>query len=307
MDDERVWTGRVQMRTGQNTTTSLIKRARQIEEAAKTERLQEREDLRKEVESFVADPESWREYLRTVVDYPSRAPEEVVALTRYRLDLGLERLPRLMCLEELAAAGRAPREGAEGVELTATSAMGPKLDKTTLFAIEDTVATDGPTTRSPASKSRKVDTSDPEAMDAFVAAAGKCDLDALTPQAEYVVSVCYGLDFEDDPVPPLPPARTAAELYEALERVGQSVDEVQRKIDAALSNPHRARRAVKKGARPPKETDDGKSRSHDPKVIGRRDAEKRLGPRAPTKEELSRMTADDVAKAVRHRRKGHRS
>lgn len=295
------------MRTGQNTTTSLIKRARQIEEAAKTERLQEREDLRKEVESFVADPESWREYLRTVVDYPSRAPEEVVALTRYRLGLGLERLPRLMCLEELAAAGRAPREGAEGVELTATSAMGPKLDKTTLFAIEDTVATDGPTTRSPASKSRKVDTSDPEAMDAFVAAAGKCDLDALTPQAEYVVSVCYGLDFEDDPVPPLPPARTAAELYEALERVGQSVDEVQRKIDAALSNPHRARRAVKKGARPPKETDDGKSRSHDPKVIGRRDAEKRLGPRAPTKEELSRMTADDVAKAVRHRRKGHRS
>lgn len=295
------------MRTGQNTTTSLIKRARQIEEAAKTERLQEREDLRKEVESFVADPESWREYLKTMVDYPSRAPEEVVALTRYRLGLGLERLPRLMCLEELDAAGRAPREGAEGVELTATSAMGPKDDKTTLFAIEDTVATDGPTTRSPASKSRKVDTSDPEAMDAFVAAAGKCDLDALTPQAEYVVSVCYGLDFEDDPVPPLPPARTAAELYEALERVGQSVDEVQRKIDAALSNPHRARRAVKKGARPPKETDDGKSRSHDPKVIGRRDAEKRLGPRAPTKEELSRMTADDVAKAVRHRRKGHRS
>lgn len=295
------------MRTGQNTTTSLIKRARQIEEAAKTERLQEREDLRKEVESFVADPESWREYLRTVVDYPSRAPEEVVALTRYRLGLGLERLPRLMCLEELDAAGRVPREGAEGVELAATSAMGPKLDKTTLFAIEDTVATDGQTTRPPSPKSRKVDTSDPEAMDAFVAAAGKCDLDALTPQAEYVVSVCYGLDFEDDPVPPLPPARTAAELCEALERVGQSVDEVQRKIDAALSNPHRARRAVKKGARPPKETDDGKSRSHDPKVIGRRDAEKRLGPRAPTKEELSRMTADDVAKAVRHRRKGHRS
>lgn len=295
------------MRTGQNATTSLIRRARQIEEAAKTERLRERDDLRKEVESFVADPESWREYLKTVVDYPRRAPEEVVALTRYRLDLGFERLSRLMCLEELAAAGRAPREGAEGVELTATSAMGPRAGKTTLFAIEDTVATDGQTTRPPAPKSRKVDTSDPEAMDAFVAAAGKCDLDALTPQAEYVVSICYGLDFEDDPVPHLPPARTAAELYEALERVGQSVDEVQRKIDAALSNPHRARRAVKKGARPPKETDDGKSRSHDPKVIGRRDAEKRLGLRAPTRDELCTMTADDVAKAVRHRRKGHRS
>lgn len=295
------------MRTGQNATTSLIRRARQIEEAAKTERLRERDDLRKEVESFVADPESWREYLKTVVDYPRRAPEEVVALTRYRLDLGFERLSRLMCLEELAAAGRAPREGAEGVELTATSAMGPRAGKTTLFAIEDTVATDGQTTRPPAPKSRKVDTSDPEAMDAFVAAAGSCDLDALTPQAEYVVSICYGLDFEDDPVPPLPPARTAAELYEALERVGQSVDEVQRKIDAALSNPHRARRAVKKGARPPKETDDGKSRSHDPKVIGRRDAEKRLGLRAPTRDELCTMTADDVAKAVRHRRKGHRS
>ena len=307
MDDERVWTGRVQMRTGQNATTSLIRRARQIEEAAKTERLRERDDLRKEVESFVADPESWREYLKTVVDYPRRAPEEVVALTRYRLDLGFERLSRLMCLEELAAAGRAPREGAEGVELTATSAMGPRAGKTTLFAIEDTVATDGQTTRPPAPKSRKVDTSDPEAMDAFVAAAGKCDLDALTPQAEYVVSICYGLDFEDDPVPPLPPARTAAELYEALERVGQSVDEVQRKIDAALSNPHRARRAVKKGARPPKEMDDGTPRSHDPKVIGRRDAEKRLGPRAPTRDELCAMTAEDVAKAVRHRRKGHGS
>lgn len=306
MDDERVWTGRVQMRTGQNATTSLIRRARQIEEAAKTERLRERDDQKKEVESFVADPESWREYLKTVVDYPRRAPEEVVALTRYRLDLGFERLSRLMCLEELAAAGRAPREGAEGVELTATSAMGPRAGKTTLFAIEDTVATDGQTTCPPAPKSRKVDTSDPEAMDAFVAAAGKCDLDALTPQAEYVVSICYGLDFEDDPVPPLPPARTAAELYEALERVGQSVDEVQRKIDAALSNPHRARRAVKKGARPPKEMDDGPSRAHDPKVIGRRDAEKRLGPRAPTKEELSRMTADDVAKAVRKGVKGRK-
>ena len=306
MDDERVWTGRVQMRTGQNATTSLIRRARQIEEAAKTERLRERDDLRKEVESFVADPEGWREYLRTMVDYPRRAPEEVVALTRYRLDLGLERLSRLMCPDELAAAGRAPREGAEGVELTAASAMGPKGDKTTMFAIEDTVATNGPTTRPPATKSRKVDTSDPEAMDAFVAAAGKCDLDALTPQAEYVVSVCYGLDFEDDPVPPLPPARTASELYEALERVGQSVAEVQKKIDAALSNPHRARRPVKKGARPPKEMDDVTPRAHDPKVIGRRDAEKRLGPRAPTKEELSRMTADDVAKAVRKGVKGRK-
>lgn len=306
MHDERVWTERVQMRTGQNAATSLIKRARQIEEAAKTERLRERDDLRKEVESFVADPESWREYLNTMVDYPRRAPEEVVALTRYRLGLGLERLQRLMCLEEIEAAGRAPREGAEGVELAATSAMGPRAGKTTLFAIEDTVATDGRTTRPPASKSRKVDTSDPEAMDAFVAAAGKCDLDALTPQAEYVVSVCYGLDFEDDPVPPLPPARTAAELYEALERVGQSVDEVQRKIDAALSNPHRARRAVKKGARPPKGMDDGAPRSHDPKAIGRRDAEKRLGPRAPTKEELSRMTAEDVARAVRKGVKGRK-
>lgn len=306
MDDERVWTGRVQMRTGQNTTTSLIKRARQIEEAAKTERLQEREDLRKEVESFVADPESWREYLRTMVDYPSRAPEEVVALTRYRLDLGLERLPRLMCLEELDAAGRVPREGAEGVKLAATSAMGPKLDKTTLFAIEDTVATDGPTTRSPASKSRKVDTSDPEAMDAFVAAAGKCDLDALTPQAEYVVSVCYGLDFEDDPVPPLPRARTAAELYEALERVGQSVADVQKKIDAALAAPHRIRRVVKKGSRPPRERGMGLIGAREPKALGRDANERKNESKAPSKEQLCAMTAEEVAKAVRGTKKGRR-
>lgn len=294
------------MRTGQNTTTSLIKRARQIEEAAKTERLRERDDQKKEVESFVADPESWREYLRTMVDYPRRAPEEIVALTRYRLDLGLERLPRLMCLEELAAAGRAPREGAEGVELTATSAMGPKGDKTTLFAIEDTVATDGPTTRPPAPKSRKVDTSDPEAMDAFVAAAGKCDLDALTPQAEYVVSICYGLDFEDDPVPPLPPARTAAELYEALERVGQSVDEVQRKIDAALSAPHRGRREVKKGTRPPKERGAGRLGARERKALGQDENETKHESKAPSKEQLCAMTAEEVAKAVRGAKKGRR-
>lgn len=306
MDDERVWTGRMQMRTGQNATTSLIKRARQIEEAAKSERLRERDDQKKEVESFVSDPESWREYLRTMVDYPRRAPEDVVALTRYRLGLGLERLPRLMCLEELAAAGRAPREGAEGVELTATSAMGPRASKTTLFAIEDTVATDGQTTRPPAPKSRKVDTSDPEAMDAFVAAAGKCDLDALTPQAEYVVSVCYGLDFEDDPVPPLPPASTAAELYETLERVGRSVEEVQRKIDRALASPARARRGPLRGARPPREDGKADAPRRDGKVIDRQDAEKIVGSKFPTKEELCAMSAGDVARAVRKGGKGRK-
>lgn len=294
------------MQKGQYGDGPLIRRARQIEETAKSERLRERDDLRKEVESFVADPESWREYLRTMVDYPRRAPEEVVALTRYRLHLGLERLPRLMCVEELAAAGRTPREGAEGVRLTSTSAMGPRTDKITLFAIEDTVATDGPTTGPPPSRSRKVDTSDPEAMDAFVAAAGKCDLDALTPQAEYAVSVCYGLDFDDDPVPPPPPARTAAELYEALERVGQSVDEVQRKIDAALAAPHRARREMKKGSRPPRGGLDAAQRKRDPKVIGAKEAAEKAVPKAPTRDELCAMTAEDVAKAVRRCRKGHR-
>lgn len=294
------------MRTGQNANTSLIKRARQIEEAAKTERLREMDDLRIGVESFVADPGNWREYLGTMADYPRRAPEEIVALTTYRLDLGLERLPRLMCLEELAAAGRAPKEGAEGVELTATSAMGLRAGKTTLFAMADTVATDGPTTRPPESRSRKVDTSDPEAMDAFVAAAGKCDLDALTPQAEYVVSVCYGLDFEDDPVPPLPPARTASELYEALERVGQSVAEVQEKIDAALSAPRRARREVKKGARPPRERGAGLIGAHEPKALGRDAGETKVESKAPSKERLCAMTAEEVARAVRGTRRGRR-
>lgn len=290
-----------------NAPAPLIRRAMQIEEEARCERLRAADAMRDRVEAFTSDPGNWREYLRTLADYPGRKPDEVVDLTRYRLALGLARMPRIMSAEEMGAAGRAPRGGSEGVELTVPTAMGPTRDKTAFFAVEDTVAVEGAAAPAVEARDRRVDTTDPAAMDAFVAAAGRCDLDSLTAQAEYAVSICYGLDFEDDPVPPPPPAETAAELYDALERIGRSVAEVQKKIDGALSDPARARRGLKKGARPTRANGDGAPRGRDPKAAGRRGAEGGLGPKAPTRDELCAMSADDVARAARDRRKARRA
>lgn len=291
------------MQKGPYGDSPLIRRARQLEEAAENERARERDALRRSVEAFVSDPDSWREYLRTLALYPRRAPEEIVELTRYRLSLGLDRMPQIMEEEEVRALGLAPREGSAGVELASTRAVGPSSGKTRFYAVEDTVPIDRGRPAATAARDRRVDTSDSRAMDAFAVAAGACDLNSLTQQAEYAVSVCYGLDFDDDPVPSPPPVATAAELYDALERIGRSVAEVQQKIDRALAAPSRARREFEKGARPPRERRGGIPREPDPKVISRKEAERQKGPKAPTKDELCAMSAADVARAARGARR----
>ena len=291
------------MQKGPYGDNPLIRRARQLEEAAENERARERDALRRSVEAFVSDPDSWREYMRTLALYPRRAPEEIVELTRYRLSLGLDRMPQIMEEEEVRALGLAPREGSAGVELASTRAVGPSSGKTRFYAVEDTVPISRGRPAATAARDRRVDTSDSRAMDAFAVAAGTCDLGSLTQQAEYAVSVCYGLDFDDDPVPSPPPAETAAELYDALARIGRSVADVQRGIDAALSAQYRTRREMKKGSRPPRGGLDAAQRKRDPKVIGAKETAEKAAPKAPTRDELCAMSAADVARAARGARR----
>ena len=219
---------------------ALLRRAMRLKQEASDERRRAVEARKREVAEFLADDTGRIEYLRTLADYPKRKPEDIVSLTRYRRSLGLDRLPRIMSQTEIETYGWTLKKGAVGIDLPTKSALGASGDKVRFYAPQEIEQA----SRRPdaASKGdRRIDTTDPAAMDAFVAAADGCDLDALDPMAEFAVSVSYGLDLPDDPAPPLPPAETTEQLYDALDRIAGQVDAVQVKIDTALKRQRSSR------------------------------------------------------------------
>lgn len=219
----------------------LLRRAMRLKQEADAERRRADGARKREVAEFLADDTGRIEYLRTLADYPKRKPEDIVSLTRYRRSLGLDRLPRIMSQTEIETYGWALKEGAVGIDLPTRSALGASGDKVRFYAPQEVEQGDHHRPDAASARDRRIDTTDPAAMDAFVAAADGCDLDALDPMAEFAVSVSYGLDLPDDPAPPLPPAETTEQLYDALDRIAGQVDTIQVKIDTALKRQRASR------------------------------------------------------------------
>lgn len=272
---------------------SLLHRALALKREASEGRRRADEAGRREIAEFIGDDTGRMEYLRTLADHPRRKPEEILGLTRYRRALGLDRLPRIMSADELDACGWAPKAGARGIDL---AAPGPRGGKIRFYAPQEADRTGRGRFDPLRAPDRRIDTSDPAAMDAFVAAADGCDLDSLDPMAEYAVSVSYGLDLPDDPTPPLPPAETDEQLYDALSRIGRQVEAIQAKIDASL-----------KGQRAPRGRDGRRDRtgpSGGPPVGSKKSASLTEAPperRALTPGSIMAMGAADVVRAVRDR------